>query len=169
MNRGIVCVSIAVVSSLAIVPIAAHAQPQCPPEVDAAKSALQTRQQEAAASTLPRQLVGARSQDVEAPRSQDVQAPRSQDVQAPRSQDVQAPRSQDVQAPRSQPDLSPRSDAQAPRAPSEAAPSGPGADASPLAAVEQMVKDAEAACAAKDMTRASALANSALEKLRSMK
>ena len=181
MNRGIACISIAVVSSLAIVPITARAQAQCPPEVDAAKAALQTRQQPTGADALPRQLVGSRSQDVsaprsqdvQAPRSQDVQAPRSQDVQAPRSQDVQAPRSQDVQAPRSQPDLSPRSDVQAPRSPagvrSEAPASAPGADTSPLAAAERVIKDAEVACAAKDMTRSSTLAKQALEMLQSIK
>ena len=105
---------------LLLAPPLALAAEKCPTEVSQAKAML--NKAGAAATKAPRELAGARSQDVQAPRtpSQDVQAPRtpSQDVQAPRtpSQDVQAPRtpSQDVQAPRT-----PSQDVQAPRTPSQ--------------------------------------------------
>src|SRR5262245_10779957 len=92
---------VAIAAMVAAAPAGVHAQIGCPPEVQAAKDALQARQVAGTQSAAPRQLVGSRTDTTEAPRAQDVQAPRSQDVQAPRSQDVQAPRSQDVQAPRS--------------------------------------------------------------------
>src|SRR5215471_16019009 len=104
-------------------PALASAADKCPAELAQAKSMLNKAAASAKTSTTaPRQLAGARTQDVQAPRTaaQDVQAPRtaSQDVQAPRTgaQDVQAPRtaSQDVQAPRTA-----SQDVQAPRTASQ--------------------------------------------------
>jgi hypothetical protein len=81
---------------------------------------------------------------VQAPRGQDTQAPRGkQDLQAPRGQDVQAPRGQDTQAPRGQ-------DVQAPRG-TEAA---------------KLIREAEAACKAGNMTEAKAKAEAAIKILK---
>src|SRR5262249_60857732 len=96
-----------IVAVFLIAPPLALAADKCPTELSQAKAMLNKAGAAAMRSAgPPRELAGARSQDVQAPRtpSQDVQAPRtpSQDVQAPRtpSQDVQAPRtpSQGVQA-----------------------------------------------------------------------
>jgi hypothetical protein len=112
-------IAMGIVVALLGVPTLVPAADKCPAELAQAKSMLNKAAASAkTGTTAPRQLAGARSQDVQAPRtaSQDVQAPRtgSQDVQAPRTgaQDVQAPRtgSQDVQAPRTS-----AQDVQAPR------------------------------------------------------
>ncbi|MBI4269877.1 MAG: hypothetical protein HY615_06040 [Candidatus Rokubacteria bacterium] len=140
----------------------ADAQSQCPPEVAQAKAMISkiSKGQDVQA---PRSLAGAK-QDVQAPRSREIQAPRSlagarQDVQAPRGQDVQAPRGQDVQAPRGKQDVqAPRGqDVQAPRSLAGAKPTG---DASKL------IREAEAACKAGDMTTAKAKAEAAMATLK---
>ena len=172
-----------IVAVLLVAPSLALAAEKCPTEVSQAKAML--NKAGAAATKAPRELAGARSQDVQAPRtpSQDVQAPRtpSQDVQAPRSpsQDVQAPRtpSQDVQAPRTpsqdvQAPRTPSQDVQAPRTPSQdvqaprTASSGPGEQSSRVSNAQQLVKDAEAACKTGDMTTASAKAREAMALLK---
>jgi hypothetical protein len=137
------------------------AQTSCPPEVASAKAMLTKQMAKSQDVQAPRSLAGARSQDVQAPRSQDVQAPRGQDVQAPRSQNIQAPRSQDVQAPRSQDIQAPRTsvgaksqDVQAPRS-------------AEFKKAGTLVKEAEAACKAGNMTMASEKAKAAMEILRS--
>ena len=126
----------------------------------------------------PRSLAGARSTDaIQAPRgSQDVQAPRgndsvqaprgSQDVQAPRGNDsVQAPRgNQNVQAPRGNDSIqAPRGsqDVQAPRTAtgSTTMAQAPRADMTKAAS---LVKEAEAACKAGNMTLATDKAKAAL-------
>jgi len=142
-----------IVAVLLVAPSLALAADKCPTEVSQAKAML--NKAGAAATKAPRELAGARSQDVQAPRtpSQEVQAPRtpSQDVQAPRtpSQDVQAPRtpSQDVQAPRT-------------------ASRGQGEQSSRISNAQQLVKDAEAACKTGDMTAASAKAKEAMALLK---
>jgi hypothetical protein len=123
--------TMAIVAALLSAPLLASAADKCPAELSEAKAML-TKATAASKSTTasqpPRQLAGAKAQDIQAPRtgSQDIQAPRtgSQDIQAPRtgSQDIQAPRtgSQDIQAPRtgSQDIQAPRTgsqDIQAPR------------------------------------------------------
>jgi hypothetical protein len=182
---------------VAVAPIPASAQVACPPEVQAAKSALKTRQDAMAKASPPRTPAGARTpeaaprgqsveapreepvqaprgQSVEAPREEPVQAPRGQSVQAPREEPVQAPRGQSVQAPREEPVQAPRgASAQAPRAPAGAQEQDARGAASPGSAMKldqaaQLVKDAEAACATNDMTRASASAKAALEVLKSL-
>jgi len=132
---------------LAMPPLALAAD-KCPAELSEAKAMLK----KATASAPPRQLAGARKQDVQAPRtpSQDVQAPRtpSQDVQAPRSsQDVQAPRtpSQDVQAPRTQ----------------AAAKTSP-EDKARLDKVRKLISESEAACKKGDMALSTSKATEAM-------
>ena len=83
----------------------------------------------------------AKSQDVQAPRS--LAGARSQDIQAPRSQDIQAPRGQDIQAPRA---TTSTTIVQAPRA-----------DKARI-----LVNEAEAACKAGDMTKATDKAKAAM-------
>src|SRR6266516_7588180 len=99
------------------------------------------------------------NQDVQAPRgNQDVQAPRgNQDVQAPRgNQDVQAPRgNQNVQAPRGNQDV------QAPRT-STGATAAAQAPRTDMTKAASLVKEAEAACKAGNMTLASDKAKAAL-------
>ena len=108
------------------------------------------------------------NQDVQSPRgNQNVQSPRgNQDVQSPRgNQDVQSPRgNQDVQSPRGNQDVqSPRGnqDVQSPRAAggSTAAAQAPRAD---MTKATSLVKEAEAACKAGNMTLASDKAKAAL-------
>ena len=68
-------------------PALASAADKCPAELAQAKSMLNKAAASAkTTTTAPRQLAGARTQDVQAPRatSQDVQAPRGQDEQATR-------------------------------------------------------------------------------------
>ena len=143
-------------------PALASAADKCPAELAQAKSMLNKAVASAKTSTTaPRQLAGARTQDVQAPRtaSQDVQAPRtaSQDVQAPRtaSQDVQAPRtaSQDVQAPRTA-----SQDVQAPRAQDE--------QAARLSSARKLIGESEAACKKGDMATSSSKAKEAMAQLK---
>jgi len=153
-------------------PALASAADKCPAELAQAKSMLNKAAASAkTTTTAPRQLAGARTQDVQAPRtaSQDVQAPRtaSQDVQAPRTgaQDVQAPRtaSQDVQAPRtaSQDVQAPRTasqDVQAPRAQDE--------QAARLSSARKLIGESEAACKKGDMATSSSKAKEAMAQLK---
>ena len=171
----------AIASVLTVTPGVTSAQIACPPEVEAAKNNLNARQ---TAKPAPRQLVGARSQDVQAPRAeqqqaprgQDVQAPRGRDVQAPRGQDVQAPRGQDVQAPRGQDVQAPRGEPiQAPRTPTGARQEQDGrGSASPetititLDRAQRLVADAEGACARNDMAGASSIAKMALDLMKTL-
>lgn len=121
---------------------AALAAEKCPPEVAQAKALLSraaaakktpARGQETQA---PRQLAGAKPQDVQAPRGQEVQAPKGQEVQAPRGQEVQAPRGkQEIQAPR-------------------------------LNDARKLVREAEAACKKGDMALSASKANEAIELLK---
>ena len=108
----------------------------------------------------PRSLAGARSnENVQSPRgNQDVQSPRgNQDVQSPRgNQDVQSPRgNQNVQSPRGNQDVqsprtgtAPTTTAQAPR--------------TDMTKATSLVKEAEAACKAGNMTLAADKAKAAL-------
>ena len=111
-----------ILAALLIAPSLAPAADKCPAELTQAKSMLgkatsASTQKSATGTQAPRQLAGAKNQDIQAPRAQDIQAPRAQDIQAPRAQDIQAPRAQDVQAPRAQDIQAPRAqDIQAPRA-----------------------------------------------------
>ena len=123
-------------------PVLASAADKCPAELAQAKSMLNKAAASAkTTTTAPRQLAGARTQDVQAPRtaSQDVQAPRtaSQDVQAPRTgaQDVQAPRGQDEQATR-------------------------------LSSARKLIGEAEAACKKGDMATSSSKAKEAIAQLK---
>jgi len=161
-----------IVVALLGVPALASAVDKCPAELAQAKSMLDKAAASAKTSTTaPRQLAGARTQDVQAPRTaaQDVQAPRtgSQDVQAPRTgaQDVQAPRtaSQDVQSPRnaSQDVQAPRTasqDVQAPRAQDE--------QAARLSSARKLIGEAEAACKKGDMAISSSKAKEAIAQLK---
>ena len=135
----------------------ADAQSQCPPEVAQAKAMI-SKISKGPEVQAPRSLAGAK-QDVQAPRSREIQAPRGQEVQAPRGQEVQAPRGkQEVQAPRGQEVQAPRGqDVQAPRSLAGAKPTG---DASKL------IREAEAACKAGDMTTAKAKAEAAMATLK---
>ncbi len=165
----------------------ALAAEKCPPEVAEAKAMLSkataaakkpiARGQETQA---PRQLAGAKPQDVQAPRGQDVQAPRGQDVQAPRGQDVQAPRGQDVQAPRGQDVQAPRAkqqDVQAPKQQDVQAPRGQQEIQAPrakqqdvqaprLTNARKLVREAEAACKKGDMALSASKAKEAMELLK---
>lgn len=154
-----------IVAALLSVPPLATAADKCPAELSQAKSML--GKATTAAKAPPRQLAGARAQDIQAPRtgSQDIQAPRSgsQDIQAPRagSQDIQAPRtgSQDIQAPRAQapkgkdtPD-----DIQEPR----------GADnKARLDRARKLISDSEAACKKGDMALSTSTAKEAMALLK---
>jgi hypothetical protein len=107
----------------------------------------------------PRSLAGARGQDVQAPRGQDTQAPRGKDSQAPRGQDTQAPRGQDVQAPRGQ-------DTQAPRSSETQAPRMTSSKPSGASKATALIREAEAACKAGDMTTAKSKAEAAIAELK---
>jgi hypothetical protein len=156
------------------VPSLVAAADKCPAELSQAKGMLgkATTAPSTTGATAPRQLAGAKTQDIQAPRtgSQDIQAPRtgSQDIQAPRtgSQDIQAPRasSQDVQAPRA------GSDIQAPRAQAPKGSDTPpdiqeprGADAKArLDKARKLISDSEAACKKGDMALSSGKAKEAM-------
>ena len=112
------------------------------------------------------------NQDVQSPRgNQDVQSPRgNQDVQSPRqNQDVQSPRgNQTVQSPRGNQDVqSPRGnqDVQSPRAGGTTA-SSQTPRSSNVTKAQSLVKEAEAACKAGNMTQASKKAKSAMALLK---
>jgi hypothetical protein len=176
-----------VVAALFALPPMALAADKCPAELSEAKAMLgkATAASKSTTAQPPRQLAGAKTQDVQAPRSttqdvqaprsttQDVQAPRSstQDVQAPRSstQDVQAPRSttQDVQAPRSstQDVQAPRSttqDVQAPKTQAAQAPRSQDEQASRVAKARKLIADSEAACKKGDMAASASKAKEAM-------
>ena len=155
-------------------PMVVEAASPCPPEVQAAKNLLGKQVAKSQDVQAPRgqDVQAPRGQDIQAPRGQDVQAPRGQDIQAPRtlvapqaprSQDIQAPRAgkaQDVQAPRGQDVQAPRSqDIQAPRAGTTGGTmvQAPRADKARI-----LVNEAEAACKAGDMTKATEKAKAAM-------
>ena len=113
------------------------------------------------------------NQNVQSPRqNQDGQSPRgNQDVQSPRgNQNVQSPRgNQDVQSPRQNQDVqSPRTnqDVQSPRAGSGATASSHTPRSSNVTKAQSLVKEAEAACKAGNMTQASQKAKSAMALLK---
>ncbi|HTY80335.1 MAG TPA: hypothetical protein VMI34_21080 [Candidatus Bathyarchaeia archaeon] len=113
------------------------------------------------------------NQNVQSPRgNQDVQSPRgNQDVQSPRgNQDVQSPRgNQDVQSPRGNQDVqSPRGnqDVQSPRVGAGTTASTQAPKSSNLKKAASLVKEAEAACKAGNMTQASKKAKSAMALLK---
>jgi len=113
------------------------------------------------------------NQDVQSPRgNQDVQSPRgNQNVQSPRgNQDVQSPRgNQDVQSPRGNQDVqSPRGnqDVQSPRVGAGTTASTQAPKSSNLKKAASLVKEAEAACKAGNMTQASKKAKSAMALLK---
>jgi hypothetical protein len=168
-----------------------EAQTSCPAEVNKAKELLAmkgsvAKGQDVQAPRSPASLAGARGQDTQAPRGQDSQAPRGQDTQAPRGQDsqapratqdkAQAPRGQDSQAPRGQDSQAPRGqDVQAPRGQDTQAPRGQDKDAPRTAGASKpagpskataLIKEAEAACKAGDMTTAKAKAEAAIAELK---
>jgi hypothetical protein len=92
--------TLVIVAALLTVPPFASAADKCPTELSEAKAMLSKASASTKKSTTapgqdaqaPRQLAGAKSQDVQAPRAQGVQAPRAQDIQAPRSPEEQASR-----------------------------------------------------------------------------
>src|SRR5574337_580804 len=109
-----------------------------------------------------------------APRSQDSNAPRaSREANAPRSQESNAPRtlggamSREANAPRSQESNAPRAtrESNAPRGQDSAAPRT-AASAPQVSKARILVKDAEAACKAGDMTKATEKAKAAMELLK---
>ena len=145
--------TVVVVAALLILPSLASAADKCPTELSQAKAMLSKAT--AAPTKAPRQLAGAKSQDIQAPRtgSQDIQAPRtgSQDIQAPRtgSQDIQAPRtgSQDIQAPRGQASKAISSSAD---------------EKARFDKVRKLISDAEVACKRGDMALSTSKAQEAM-------
>jgi hypothetical protein len=138
-----------IVAALLGVPSLATAADKCPAELSQAKTMLGKATTAAkTAATAPRELAGARTQDVQAPRtgSQDIEAPRTG------SQDIQAPRAgaQDIQAPRAQ------------------APTGKNAadDKARLDKARKLVSDSEAACKKGDMALSTSKANEAMALLK---
>lgn len=103
-------------------------------------------------SNAPRTLGGAMSRESNAPRSQESNAPRGGgESNAPRSQDSNAPRAtRESNAPRGQDSAAPRTAASAPQ----------------VSKARILVKDAEAACKAGDMTKATEKAKAAMELLK---
>jgi len=154
-----------IAAAILSVPALATAADKCPAELSQAKAMLGKATTEASktSATAPRQLAGARAQDIQAPRAQDIQAPRAQDIQAPRAQDIQAPRAQEIQAPRAQDIQAPRAqDIQAPRA---QAPKGSdtGSDAKArLDKARKLISDSEAACKRGDMALSTSKAKEAM-------
>jgi len=143
--------SVAVAVSLS--PVVSSAQSISPAEVAQAKDMLTKKTAAAKADNdqAPRSLAGARQNVAQAPReNQNVQAPREiQNVQAPReNQNVQAPRTNEEinQAPRS--GAGATTTAQALRA--------------DMTKAASLVKQAEAACKAGNLTQASDKAKAAL-------
>ena len=154
-----------IAASILSVPALATAADKCPAELSQAKAMLGKATTEASktSATAPRQLAGARAQDIQAPRAQDIQAPRAQDIQAPRAQDIQAPRAQDIQAPRAQDIQAPRAqDIQAPRAQVTKG-SDTGSDAKArLDKARKLISDSEAACKRGDMALSTSKAKEAM-------
>src|SRR5215472_14097922 len=192
MTRALLVALFGIVLAVPAFPDLGMAQSGCPAEVDQAKEML--KQKTAAINPddvqVPRSMAGARqdvqsprgnqnvqsprhNQDVQSPRgNQDVQSPRqNQDVQSPRgNQDVQSPRgNQNVQSPRQNQDVqSPREnqDVQSPRAGSGATASSHSPRSSNVTKAQSLVKEAEAACKAGNMTQASNKAKSAMALLK---
>ena len=154
-----------IAASILSVPALATAADKCPAELSQAKAMLGKATTEASktSATAPRQLAGARAQDIQAPRAQDIQAPRAQDIQAPRAQDIQAPRAQEIQAPRAQDIQAPRAqDIQAPRAQVTKG-SDTGSDAKArLDKARKLINDSEAACKRGDMALSTSKAKEAM-------
>src|SRR5215471_7506338 len=165
MTKALLVASLGIVLAVPAFPDPGVAQSGCPTEVEQAKEML--RQKSAAINPddvqVPRAMAGAR-QDVQSPRgNQDVQSPRgNQDVQSPRgNQDVQSPRqNQDVQSPRGNQDV------QSPRAGSGATASSHTPRSANVTKAQSLVKEAEAACKAGNMTQASQKAKSAMALLK---
>ena len=156
MMKALLVATVAIVLAVPALPDLGEAQSGCPSEVDQAKEML--KQKTAAISPddvqAPRAMAGAR---------QDVQSPRgNQNVQSPRqNQDVQSPRqNQDVQSPRENQDV------QSPRASSGATASSHSPRSSNVTKAQSLVKEAEAACKAGNMTQASSKAKSAMALLK---
>ena len=147
-----------IVAALLSVPSLVAAADKCPAELSQAKAMLgkATTAPSTTSATAPRQLAGAKMQDIQAPRagSQDIQAPRtgSQDIQAPRTgSDIQAPRAQAPKGSDTPPDI------QEPR----------GADAKArLDKARKLISDSEAACKKGDMALSSGKAKEAMGLLR---
>ncbi len=147
-------------------PLIAEAAANCPQEVQAAKDMLKLKQTSKANGSeqfqAPRTLAGASSRESESPRAKvdrESQAPRvtEREAQAPRAKvdrESQAPRvtEREAQAPRTE-----RQDAGAPRTV---------AGAPQLANARILIDEAEAACKAGDMTKASEKAQAAIEILK---
>src|SRR5262245_52896106 len=154
-----------IAAAILSVPALATAADKCPAELSQAKAMLGKTTTEASktSATAPRQLAGARAQDIQAPRAHDIQAPRAQDIQAPRAQDIQAPRAQDIQAPRAQDIQAPRAqDIQAPRAQVTKG-SDTGSDAKArLDKARKLISDSEAACKRGDMALSTSKAKEAM-------
>ena len=191
MTRALLVAILGMLLAVPAWPEFGAAQSGCPAEVDQAKEML--KQKTAAVNPddvqAPRSMAGARqdvqsprgnqnvqsprqNQDVQSPRgNQDVQSPRgNQDVQSPRqNQDVQSPRgNQTVQSPRGNQDVqSPRGnqDVQSPRAGGTTA-SSQTPRSSNVTKAQSLVKEAEAACKAGNMTQASKKAKSAMALLK---
>src|SRR5262244_2959721 len=165
MTKALLVASLGIVLAVPAFPDPGVAQSGCPTEVEQAKEML--RQKSAAINPddvqVPRAMAGAR-QDVQSPRgNQGVQSPRgNQDVQSPRgNQDVQSPRqNQDVQSPRGNQDV------QSPRAGSGATASSHTPRSANVTKAQSLVKEAEAACKAGNMTQASQKAKSAMALLK---
>src|SRR5215467_767380 len=165
MTKALLVASLGIVLAVPAFPDPGVAQSGCPTEVEQAKEML--RQKSAAINPddvqVPRAMAGAR-QDVQSPRgNQDVQSPRgNQDVQSPRgNQDVQSPRqNQDVQSPRGNQDV------QSPRAGSGTTASSHTPRSANVTKAQSLVKEAEAACKAGNMTQASQKAKSAMALLK---
>jgi hypothetical protein len=162
------CTMVMVAALLSVPPLAGAAD-KCPAELSQAKAMLGKATATAKpAATPPRQLAGAKAQDIQAPRAgQDIQAPRAgQDIQAPRAgQDIQAPRAgQDIQAPRAGQDIqAPR--AQAPKAsdaPQDIQPPRAADDKARLDKARKLISDSEAACKKGDMALSTSKAKEAM-------
>jgi hypothetical protein len=143
--------TIAIVATLLSVPPLVSAADKCPAELSQAKTMLgkatAASSKTAATAQAPRQLAGAKAQDIQAPRAQDVQAPRGQDVQAPRAQDIQAPRAQTPKGTDTPPDI------QVPRGP---------VDKARLDNARKLISESEAACKKGDMALSTSKAREAM-------
>jgi len=171
MMKRCLVVMLGFVLAVPALPDLGTAQTACPPEVEQAKEMLNQKQKAEVKPedvAAPRSMAGAR-QDIQSPRgNQDVQSPRgNQNVQSPRgNQDVQSPRgNQDIQSPRGNQDVqSPRGnqDVQSPRAGTTTTAGSQAPRSSNLKKAASLVKEAEAACKAGNMSQASKKAKSAL-------
>ncbi len=168
-------------------PLIAEAAANCPQEVQAAKDMLKLKQTSKANGSeqfqAPRTLAGASSRESESPRAKvdrESQAPRvtEREAQAPRAKvdrESQAPRvtEREAQAPRAKVDRESQAprvterEAQAPRTErQDAGAPRTVAGAPQLANARILIDEAEAACKAGDMTKASEKAQAAIEILK---